>query len=140
MRFNTFVNRTVSYSVRQLALEIAAVRKFAYRDQLICLSSKQERISAIMCELQRKFAQCSELKSTHESELKRLEMNGIRTHANNYETGNLDKRTNAKYSAPKFSYSPVGRMSDFITVPTLNHSFEMIRAGAFSSDYCPIGA
>ena len=86
------------------------------------------------------FAHCSELKSTHESELKRPETNGTRMHANNYEPGNLDKRTNAKHSAPKFSYSPVGRMSDFITVPTFNHSFEVIRAGTFSSDDCPIGA
>ena len=51
MRFNTFINRTFSYSVRQLALEIPAVSKFAYRDQLICISSEQERISAIKCEL-----------------------------------------------------------------------------------------
>ena len=38
---------TYSYSVRQLAFEIAAVRKFAYmyRDQLGCISSELERIS-----------------------------------------------------------------------------------------------
>ena len=85
MRFNTFFNRTSSYSVRQLALEIAAVSKFAYRVQLICISSEQERISAIICELQRKFANRSELNQTHERELKRPETNGIRIYANNYE-------------------------------------------------------
>ena len=85
MRFNTFINRTSSYSVRHLALEITAVSKFAYRDQLICISSEQERISAIMCELKRIFAHRSELNQTHESELKRPETNGIRIYANNYE-------------------------------------------------------
>ena len=93
MRFNTFINRTSSYiySVRHLALEIAAVSKFAYRDQLICIFSEQEQISAIMCELQRIFAHCSELNQTHESELKRPETNGIRIYANNYEPGEQDK-------------------------------------------------
>ena len=43
MRFNTFINRTCSYSVRQLALEIAAVGKFADRDQLIYISSERGR-------------------------------------------------------------------------------------------------
>ena len=87
MRFNTFINRTSSYSVRHLALEIAAVNKFAYRDQLICISSEQERISAIMCELQRIFVHRSELNQTHESELKRPETNGIPIYANNNEPG-----------------------------------------------------
>ena len=35
MRFDMFINRTFSYSVLQLASKIAAVSKFAYRDQLI---------------------------------------------------------------------------------------------------------
>ena len=89
MRFNTFINRTSSYSVRHLALKIAAVSNFAYRDQLICIhvSSEQERISAIMCELQRIFAHRCELNQTHESELKRPETNGIRIYTNNYEPG-----------------------------------------------------
>ena len=64
-----------------------SVSKFAYRDQLICISSEQERISAIMCELQRIFAHRSELNQTHLSELKRPETTGIRIYANNYEPG-----------------------------------------------------
>ena len=39
MRFDAFINRMFA----QLALEFAAVSKFAYRDQLICISSERER-------------------------------------------------------------------------------------------------
>ena len=49
--------------------------------QLICISSEQERISAIVCELKRLFTNRSELNS---SKLKRAETNGLRLHANNY--------------------------------------------------------
>ena len=43
IRYNAFINRMFAYSVRQLALEFAAVSKFAYRDQLICISSESGR-------------------------------------------------------------------------------------------------
>ena len=43
VRFNAFINRMFAHSVRQLALEFAAVSKFAYRDQLICISSERRR-------------------------------------------------------------------------------------------------
>ena len=57
MRFNAFINRMFAYSVRKLALEFAAVSKFAYRGQLICISSERGRsIDAIVCELLRTVA------------------------------------------------------------------------------------
>ena len=43
MRFNAFINRMFVYSVRKLALEFEAVSKFAYRGQLICISSERGR-------------------------------------------------------------------------------------------------
>ena len=43
MRFNAFINRMCAYSVRKLALEFAAVSKFVYRGQLICISSERGR-------------------------------------------------------------------------------------------------
>ena len=43
MRFDAFISRMFAHSVRQLALEFAAVSKFAYRGQLICISSERER-------------------------------------------------------------------------------------------------
>ena len=43
MRFNAFINRMFVHSVRQLALEFAAVSKFAYRDKLICISRERGR-------------------------------------------------------------------------------------------------
>ena len=43
MRFNAFINSMFAYNVRHLALEFAAVSKFAYRDQLICISSERGR-------------------------------------------------------------------------------------------------
>ena len=76
MRFNAFINRMFAYSVRQLALEFAAVSKFAYRDQLICISSERWRsideslrLFATCCELWRIAAHCSDLNPTLESEL-----------------------------------------------------------------------
>ena len=41
IRSNTFINRKSSHSVRQHTLEIAAVSKFAYHGQLICISSER---------------------------------------------------------------------------------------------------
>ena len=58
MRFNAFINRMFAYSVRQLALEFAAVSKFAYHDQLICISSERGRS---IDESLRLFANCCEL-------------------------------------------------------------------------------
>ena len=39
IRLNAFINRKSSYSVRQHTLEFAAMSKFAYLGQLICISS-----------------------------------------------------------------------------------------------------
>ena len=100
MRFNTFINRKSSYSACHLALEIAAISKFAYRDQLICISSKQERTSAIMCELQRIFAHLSELNQTHVSELKRPETIGIRIYA----ILDFPRKRRCLYSALSFTH------------------------------------
>ena len=43
MHFDAFINRMFAHSVRKLALEFAAVSKFAYRDQIICISSERVR-------------------------------------------------------------------------------------------------
>ena len=44
IRYNALINRMFAYSFRQLALEFAVVNKFAYRDQLICISSERGRL------------------------------------------------------------------------------------------------
>ena len=57
IRLNAFINSKSSYTVRQHTLEIAAVGKFAYRGQLICISSERlrSRDESLRC-----FANCSE--------------------------------------------------------------------------------
>ena len=41
VRLNMFINSKSSHSIRQNTLEIAAVCKFAYLGQLICISSER---------------------------------------------------------------------------------------------------
>ena len=62
IRHNTFINRKSSYSVRQHTLDIAAVSKFAYRGQLICILAKDDDQETHLCDVLRTVANICALK------------------------------------------------------------------------------
>ena len=88
IRFDSLQYVDQSSSIRQHTLEIAAVNKFAYRDQLICISSEGWRsIDASL----RWFAKWSEYLRIEAFWIRRLKAfynvrktNGIRFHTNQY--------------------------------------------------------